>query len=162
MRKERYNAMILSATTAASSPGAGATKRPPLAPLVVLALIVIVVVVTGIAYAETATGPTGYACMSITHQGSDLKITTTGLLHYVGSAYYISCNEGSSLPTSTYKSACLTISPRTILAPIGVGASTEYYYISSGGSPLTLQGAPTPVNATEFINPAGISLTAAC
>jgi len=131
-------------------------------PLVILALIVIVAVATGVGYAETTGNTTSYACLSITHQGSTEKITTTGLLHYVKSQYYVSCNEGSPLPSSDYKASCLTISPKTILAPIGVGASTEYYYISASGNALTLNGAPAPVNDTEYVNPAAISLSVSC
>lgn len=131
-------------------------------PMVILALIVIVVIVTGVGYAETAGSTTNYACMSITHQGSNEKITTSGLLHYVKSQYYISCNEGSPLPSSQFKASCLTISPKTIPAPIGVGASTEYYYISANGNAITLNGAPAPVNSTEYIDPTAISLSLTC
>jgi len=130
--------------------------------MVILVLIVIVVVATGVGYAVTSSGPTSYACISITHQGSNQKITTTGLLHYVKSQYYISCSEGSSLPTSKYNASCLTISPHTIPAAIGLGASTEYYYISANGNAITLNGAPAPVNSTEYINTASISLSIAC
>jgi hypothetical protein len=123
---------------------------------------VIVAIGTGAAYAAGAGSGTSYACITISHQGSSETIKTTGLLHWVNSQYYISCNEGSNLPTSDYKASCLTISAKTIPAKIGVGASTEYYYISSNGSPISLSGAPAPTNATEFINPANISLTITC
>jgi len=162
MRKERQRLMIRSAAPTTSTVEGAAKKRPALLPIVLLALIVIVVVATGVGYAQTASGPTSYACISVAHQGSTQKITTTGLLHYVKSQYYISCNEGSPLPSSSYHASCLTISPRTIPAPIGVGASTEYYYISANGNAITLNGAPTPVNSTEYINPAAISLSIAC
>jgi hypothetical protein len=152
---------IRSASTTSPAEG-GARKGPALLPLVILALMLVVIVLTGVSYAQTAGGPSSYACMSIAHQGGTEKITTTGLLHYVKSQYYVSCNEGSPLPVSQYKASCLTISPKTIPAPIGVGASTEYYYISAGGSAITLNGAPAPVNATEYINPASISLSVNC
>ncbi len=154
--------MIRSAASTTSPPEGGAKKSPALLPIVILALIVIVVVATGVGYAETASGPTSYACMSIAHQGSNQKVTTTGLLHYVKSQYYITCSEGSNLPTGKYSASCLTISPHTIPAPIGVGASTEYYYISANGNAITLNGAPAPVNSTEYINPAAVSLSIAC
>jgi len=153
--------MIRSATS--THPPAGTPRKmAAFLPIVILALIVIVAIGTGAAYAYGASSGTSYACLTISHQGSSETIKTTGLLHWVGSQYYISCNEGSNLPTSGYKASCLTITPKTITAPIGVGAATEYYYISSNGSPLSLSGAPAPTNATEFINPAAISLTAAC
>jgi len=130
--------------------------------MVILALIVIVGIATAVGYAETAGGTTSYACMSITHQGSNEKITTSGLLHYVKSQYYVSCNEGSPLPSSQFSASCLKISPKTIPAAIGLGASTEYYYISATGNAITLNGAPAPVNSTEYINPGSISLSVSC
>ena len=154
--------MIVSATTQSPSPEAPSSKPPSLTAVVILALIVIVAVGTGIAYAQSTSGPAQYACISISHNGGSQRITTSGLLHYTGSTYYISCSEGSSLPTGTYSASCLTISPKTIPAAIGLGASTEYYYISSNGHAISIQGAASPVNATEFITPAGITLTVSC
>ena len=162
MRKERRDFMIQSATTPTPPAAAAPRKRPALLPLVIIVLILIVAVGTGVAYAAGAGNGTSYACITISHQGNSQTIKTTGLLHWVNSQYYISCNEGSNLPTGKYTVACLTISPKTIPAKIGVGASTEYYYISANGSPISLSGAPTPTNATEFIDPASISLTVAC
>jgi len=162
MRKERRHLMIRSATSTTSPPAGGAKSRPALLPIALLVLIVIVAIVTGVGYAETASAPTSYGCISITHQGSNEMITTSGLLHYLKAQYYISCNEGSSLPTGQYTASCLTISPRTQPATIGIGASTEYYYISANGNVITLNGAPTPTNATEIITPAGISLSITC
>jgi len=131
-------------------------------PIVILVLIAIVVIATGLSYLNTATGPTGYACISITHQSSTELVKTTGLLHYARSQYYISCSEGSSLPTSQYTASCLTISPKTVVPPIGLGASTEYYYISANGNSITLNGAPAPANSTEYVNTAALSLSIAC
>ncbi|HEV2390004.1 MAG TPA: hypothetical protein VGS04_04685, partial [Nitrososphaerales archaeon] len=154
--------MIRSAAPTTSPAQGAATSRPALLPIVILALIVIVAVATGIGYAETTGNTTNYACISITHQGNTQKVTTSGLLHYVKSQYYVSCNEGSPLPSSQYTASCLKILPKTILAPIGVGASTEYYYISANGNAITLNGAPTPVNDTEYINTSTISLSVSC
>lgn len=130
--------------------------------MVILALIVIVVIGAGVAAAQGTGGPTKYSCMTITRSGSTVTVTTSGLIHYVGAQYYITCNEGSSLPASGITSSCLTITPKTILAPIGVGASTEYYYLSSSGSSLTIHGVPAPTNDTEWITPAGLSLSTSC
>jgi bisphosphoglycerate-dependent phosphoglycerate mutase len=131
-------------------------------PVVILVVIAIVVIATGASYLNTATGPTGYACISITHQGNNEVVKTTGLLHYTKSQYFISCSEGSSLPTSQYTASCLTISPKTITAVIGLGASTEYYYISANGNSITLNGATAPVNSTEYVNAAALSLSISC
>jgi hypothetical protein len=131
-------------------------------PIVIIVLIAIVVIATGVSYVNAASGPTSYACISITHLGSNEQIKTTGLLHYANSQYFISCSEGSSLPTGQYKASCLTISPHTKLAAIGLGASTEYYYVTANGRAITLNGAPTPANSTEYVNTAAISLSIAC
>ena len=130
--------------------------------MVILVLIAIVVIATGVGVADTTGGATSYACMDISHQGSGVTVTTSGLIHYLQSEYYISCNEGSNLPTNQYKASCLTISPENVPASIGVGASTEYYYISASGSAIALVGAPAPTNGTEIITPAGVSLQTSC
>jgi hypothetical protein len=92
-----------------------------------------------------------------------VKVTTTGLLHYANSQYYISCGEGSSLPTGYYTSSCLTISPQLVPTSLGVGGSTEYYYISTTpGHTIALQGTPPLSNGGEIINTAGVSLLASC
>jgi hypothetical protein len=154
--------MILSATSTTSPPGGAARKRPAILPAVIIVLLVIAVVVTGVGYIGEATGPTHYACLSVSHQDSTVKVTTSGLLHYLNSQYYVSCNEGSSLPTTTLTSQCLTILPQNIPASIGNGAATEYYHISASGHTITLQGAPAPANGTEIITPAAISLSISC
>ena len=154
--------MIRSTSSTTTPSGAAERKRPALAPLVILVLIGIVVIATGAAYVSGASGPTHYACMNISRQGNEVTVTTTGLLHYLNAGYYVSCSEGSSLPISKYQNSCLTISPKTVSPSIGLGASTEYYYISSTGNLISLKGASTPVNATEFTSPAGLSLTVAC
>jgi hypothetical protein len=163
MRKDRHHAMIRSATsTTTSPPPAAARKRPAILPTALIVLLVIAVIVTGVGVLETTGGASNYACLSVSHQDSTVKVTTTGLLHYLDSAYYISCNEGSNLPTSTFKSLCLTITPQTIPATIGVGASTEYYHLATGGDPITLVGAPAPTNGTEIITPSSVSLSISC
>lgn len=153
---------MIFAKPADSSAAAKSSKRPPFLPYIVLALIVIVVIGTGVGYAETAGGATSYACLSIAKQGGGVDITTSGLIHYLNSEYYISCNEGSKLPTSQYKEACVTIAPQTIPARIGVGAATEYYYVSAAGNAINLVGAPPPTNGTEILNPVGVSLQTPC
>jgi hypothetical protein len=153
--------MIRSATST-TSPQGTTKARPSLVPIVILVLIAIAVIATGAGYLSTSSGPTSYACISISHQGGNEQVKTTGLLHYTQSQYFISCNEGSSLPTSQYTASCLTISPKTIVPPIGLGASTEYYYISANGNAITLNGAPAPVNSTEYVDPTTISLSVAC
>ena len=131
-------------------------------PTVIIVLIVIVAIGTAIGVAGTSGGPTKYACMQISNLGGNVKITTSGLIHYLKAQYYITCNEGSPLPTGQLKSACVTISPQTIPAQIGIGASTEYYYISGGSGGISLQGAPAPTNGTEIIQPTTAYLQTSC
>src|SRR5450759_1454048 len=88
MRKERRHLTIRSAPSTTSPSEGTAKNRPNLLPIVVLVLIAIVVIATGVVYGATSTGPTNYACISITHQGANEQIKTTGLLHYLKSQYY--------------------------------------------------------------------------
>jgi hypothetical protein len=156
--------LILTATpTTPSSPQGAKRAMPQVSPILIIVLLVIVAVVTGVGYVATSGGATSYACISIAHQGSSLSVTTTGLVHFLKQQYYISCTEGSSLPANAYKSSCLTISPLLVPAPIGTGASTDYYYLSSSsGHAITLVGAAALTNGTEIIPPAAISLSVSC
>jgi len=154
--------MIVTATNTAPTPKTTKRGTPPWPALVVVALIVILVIGTGVAYLGASGGPTKYACMSISHQGGEVQITTTGLLHYLKQQYYITCTEGSSLPSNVYTSACLTITPQVVLAGIGVGASTNYYYLSAPANAIAVAGAPPLVNGSEIITPSAISLSVRC
>jgi hypothetical protein len=131
-------------------------------PLVIVILLVIAVIATGVGFVESTSGGTNYACLTISHHGNGLKITTDGLIHYVNAGYYITCPEGASLPSGTYKSSCLTVSPKTVPAQIGVGASTNYYYLSASGNTINITGAPAMTNGSEIITPTGITLTVTC
>jgi hypothetical protein len=155
--------MILSAApTPPTSQGATRARRA-IVPWLLLALIVVTVAGTGVAYVDTAKGATHFACISVSSSGNTVTVTTTGLLHLVNGQYYISCSEGSSLPTGNLKSSCLTISAQVEPATIGVGASTEYYYISSSSSSaIALNGAAALANGGEIIDMAGVSLSVSC
>jgi hypothetical protein len=162
MPKVRRDSMILTATPTTTPSQGGKRGTPSIALMVVIALLAIVVVGTGVGYFETAGGVTNYACMSVTHQGSDISVTTTGMVHLLKGQYYVTCTEGSNLPSTTYKSSCLTITPKVVVAGIGVGASTNYYYLSAAGQAITLACAAPLTNGTEIITPAGISLSVSC
>ncbi len=162
MPKERRDSMILTATPTNTSSQGGKRGIPPASPMLVIALIAIVLVATGVGYLETSGGAKSYACMSVSTQGGGISVTTTGLVHFLKDQYYISCTEGSSLPTSSFKSSCLTITPQVVLAPIGVGASTKFYYLSAAGHAITLAVAPPIEKGTEIITPAGVSLSVSC
>ena len=100
--------------------------------------------------------------MRIAQNGSTLQVTTGGIIHYVKSQYYVTCTEGSSLPTSPLTTSCMTITPQVVVAQIGAGASTYYYYLSAPGHQIALQGAPSPTNGTEIITPSGVSINVSC
>jgi hypothetical protein len=157
MPKERLLDMSTPAQPAATPRG-----RPAILPMLLIVLLAIVVIGTGVGYVATSTGPTTYSCISLSHQGSSVVVKTTGLVHYLKSQYYITCTEGSPLPTSPLTYSCLTVTPQSLLAPIGVGATTYYYYLSAPGHTTTLQGAPAPTNGTEIITPWAISLLVNC
>ena len=155
--------MILAATPTTSQPAGATRSRPALVPLLVIALLAIAVVGTGIAYVETAGGAKSYACLSVSNSGNVVTVTTSGLLHYTGGQYYISCGEGSSLPITYFTSSCVTISPSLVPAKLGVGASTEYYYLSAtAGHTINLVGAAPLASGGEIITMAGVSLTVSC
>jgi hypothetical protein len=156
--------LTLTATPTTTKPPTTKAKRnlPEILPLLIVILLVIAVAATGIGYLESTSGGTSYGCMTISHQGNGVKVTTDGLIHYVNSGFYITCPEGANLPSSSYKTSCLTVSPKTITAPIGVGASTDYYYLSASGSTISVAGSPNLSNGTEIITPAGVSLTVTC
>lgn len=154
--------MKLSATPSVSSAEGKARRTPLGASTIILVLIAVVVVATGVGVAGHLSGPASYACMSISHDGNQVKVTTSGMIHYVKAQYYISCNEGSPLPTGEYKASCLTVTSQTFTSSVGSGASTQYYYLSGGANGISIQGAPAPANGTEIINPANVSLTATC
>ena len=143
-------------------PAATPRGRPPFTPMVLVVLLAIVVIGTGVGYVATSGGPTIYSCMSMSNQGTNVQLKTTGLVHYLKSQYYVTCTEGSPLPTSPLTFSCLTITPLTVIAPIGVGATTYYYYLSASGHTIALQGAPAPTNGTEIITPAAVSLAVNC
>jgi hypothetical protein len=148
--------------TTTPQPAAAPRAMPAFTPMVLVVLLALAVIGTGAGYVATSSGPTIYSCMSLSHQGTSVQLKTTGLVHYLKSQYYVTCTEGSPLPTSPLTYSCLTITPQSLVAPIGVGATTYYYYLSAPGHTITLQGAPTPTNGTEIITPAAISLLANC
>jgi hypothetical protein len=157
--------LTLTATPPTTKPSTTTKAKrsiPDIPPLLIVILLVIAVVATGVGYLESTSGGTAYGCMNISHQGNGVKVTTDGLIHYVNSGFYISCPEGANLPSSSYKTSCLTVSPKTITAPIGVGASTDYYYLSASGSTISVAGSPNLSNGTEIITPSGVSLTVTC
>jgi hypothetical protein len=125
-------------------------------------LLVIAAAATGIGVVATSAGPRNFACLTIAQNGNTLHVTTSGLIHYLKGQYYITCTEGSSLPTTPLTISCLTITPKLQLSSLGIGASTYYYYLSAPGHEMTVQGAPNPVDGAEIVTPANASISATC
>jgi hypothetical protein len=128
-----------------------------------LVLAIVIIVVVGLAFGavvHTSSGSVQYACMTIDHQGSNLDITTSGIIHFSGTEYYLSCVEGSPLPTSSTSVSCLTVSPQIETATYPGAASTYFYYLSAKTGTITLQGAAA--NATEIISPSSASILVTC
>ncbi len=129
--------------------------------MLLIILMVLAVIATGVGYVATATGPTKYSCISLTHQGSNVLVKTTGLVHFKVQ-YYITCTEGSGVPTSPLTFSCLTLTPQVVPATVGVGGTETFFYLSTAGHNIALQGAPAPTNGTEIITPSSISLAVSC
>lgn len=116
--------------------------------------IVAIAAVSGAAILVYDSQPTQYACISIAHSGSNLKLTTTGLIHIDGSSYYISCNDGTddgNLPTGVLATSCLTITPQKISTSYPGAAPTYYYYLTAPNHTITLEGMTT--NSTIILQP---------
>jgi hypothetical protein len=125
----------------------------------VIAIIIIVVLGFG-AVEHSSSASVQYACISVDHQGTDLVVSTSGIIHVSGSDYYFSCSEGSPLPTSSLTVSCLTVSPQEVSSPYPGAASTYYYHLTTKTGTISLQGAP--VNATEVIAPSSASVLVTC
>ena len=128
-----------------------------------LFLMVVIIVIVGLAFGavvHSSSGSIQYACMTIDHQGNNLVVTTSGIIHVSGTEYYLSCGEGAPLPTSSTSVSCLTVNPRINTPAYPGAASTYYYYLTARTGTVSLQGAAT--NATEIISPSSVSILVTC
>jgi len=145
-----------------STPNSSETK-PAARSRTSLMLVIVIIVVVGLAFGavvHTSSGSVQYACMTIDHQGNNLDITTTGIIHVSGTGYFLSCSEGSPLPSSSTSVSCLTVNPE-IETPIYPGAAnTYYYYLTTKTGTISLQGAAA--NATEIIPPTSAWVLVTC
>jgi hypothetical protein len=155
--------MIRTATPTTTTSAGAKRTGPTITLIIVIVLLAIVVIGTGVGFIETSQGATSYACMSISHNGNNVTVKTNGLIHFLDNQYYISCAEGANLPSSSYRTSCLTVTSKVIPASISVGASTRYYYLSgTPGHDINLVGTSASTNASEIITPAGVSITVSC
>ena len=138
--------MILGATPTKPSTTKAKRSIPDIPPLLIVILLVIAVVATGVGYVESTSGGTAYGCMNISHQGNGVKVTTDGLIHYVNSGFYISCpRRGRTFPSSSYKTSCLTVSPKNdSAAPIELGLRPTTTISPRLGARTSVAGSPQP------------------
>ena len=122
--------------------------------LIVVVAIIAVAALSGVVVLHHI-GPVHYACLSISSQNGAVDVSTSGIIHYTGTQYYVSCNEGSDLPTSADSYSCLMVKPDLVTSPYPGAASTYYYYLSATAGKISLQGAAA--NSTEIITPATAS-----
>jgi hypothetical protein len=147
-----------SESTSNSSETRPAARSKTTLPLVIVIIIVVVLGLVAVEHSSSAS--VQYACISVDHQGSNLAVTTSGIIHVSGSDYFFSCSEGSPLPTTSLTVSCLTVTPQEVTPPYPGAASTYYYHLTTKTGTISLQGAP--VNATEIIAPSSASVLVAC
>ena len=127
--------------------------------LILVLAIIAVAALSGIVVLHHV-GTVNYACLSISSQNGAVDVSTSGIIHYTGTQYYVSCEEGAPLPTSADSYSCLTVKPDLVTSTYPGAASTYYYYLSTTTGKISLQGASA--NSTEIITPASASFVITC
>ena len=140
-------------------------KRSIDAPRTELILLLVILVIgsigIGVGVRVIHADPLQYGCLSVNQQGSEISVTTSGLIHIDASGYYISCSEGATTTTAPVTVSCLTITPQTQTSPYPDSAGMAIQYsLGADGHPITLQGAPA--NATEITQPTGATIQVNC
>lgn len=146
-----------------SQPTKQTPKGPGLKGNQVILLVVIAALVLGGAGLSLASGSSGavkIACLSVSQHGSTVELTTSGLIHVKSASYYISCNEGTTLPTSPTTVSCLTITPQSTVSPYPGGQTTYVYYLNAPANSISIQGAAA--NSTEIIQPTNATISVNC
>jgi hypothetical protein len=130
-----------------------------------LILLIVILVIgsigVGVGVRVIHAGPLQYGCLSVNQQGSEIGVSTSGLIHLGASGYYISCSEGATTTSAPVTVSCLTITPQTQASPYPDSSGMAIQYsLSAGGHTITLQGAPA--NATEITQPTGATIQVNC
>jgi len=125
-----------------------------------IALVAIVVLVTGAGLASSSSSGFQDSCITATQTGNTLTVSTTGIIHHLGSKYYIGCSEGDSGSTSPSSVSCLTVTPQYAASPYPSSAGAYLYYLSAQGGTIALQGAPA--NATVITQPTIATILVTC
>ena len=131
-------------------------SRVPILALVVFLVIAALTVGVGL---STANG-NNYGCMSVTQNGSTVKVVTTGIIHFSGSQYYITCGEGGTLPTTPLSVSCLTVTPKLVTNTYPAGQAARWYYLSAPGHEIV---APPPsTNSSVVLQPTDATIQVSC
>ncbi len=151
---------ILSASTDAVS----TTKKPgnrSMLPIVLLIIVLVVAAVTvGLGLRSASSGSTVYGCITLSQQGTNVKVVTSGIIHVSATQYYITCPEGAANPTSPITVSCLTVSPHLKVFNYPGESPSNWYYLSAPGHIIT---APAPSdNSSEVLQPANATIEVSC
>jgi hypothetical protein len=129
-------------------------------PMVILIIALVVAAVVAGVGLTSSSGATVYGCMSITNQGGNVKIETSGIIHVAASQYYVTCAEGDDNPTTSTSVSCLMINPHTETYAYPDSGTETWYYLSAPGHTITTP--PLSANSTEVLQPTTATITVAC
>lgn len=128
--------------------------------IIIIAVVVVVAAIGG-ASIVFKSSTSKYSCLSVSTQGGDVQVSTSGLIHIDGTQYYVTCAEGAADLTAPATYSCLTISPQVITTtyPDNPLLATRYY-LDAGDHTITVSG--TTGNETEISPGPGVGITIAC
>lgn len=129
-------------------------------PLIILVVALVAAAIVAGVGLTTISGATSYGCMSFSKQGSNVEITTSGIIHLSGTQYYVTCQEGETDPTTSTTYSCLTVTVHIQTYSYPDSDSEVWYYLSAGGHTITVP--PLSVNSTEVLQPSQATITVDC
>ncbi len=128
--------------------------------LILFIVILAVGVTVAAAGAIPSSGGLHYACITATKSGSDVDVSTTGIIHHLSSEYYIGCPEGGTTATVPASLSCLTITPVTTVPPYPGSSTAIAYHLTAPGGSIAIQGAPA--NSTVLTQPNSAMVVVSC
>jgi hypothetical protein len=152
--------LILAQNTGKPADSSGKSATRSSLPIVIL-IVVLAVAAVGVGIGlQSSSGSTQLACLSIVHDGSNLEITTVGIVYISGSTYYVACPEGTTPFTAPVSVSCLTISPQVHNFDYPDAAPYLWYYLSAPGHTIAFPG--SAANSTEIIPPPDVTIQVNC
>jgi hypothetical protein len=150
----------LAENTQAASTSKKSGNRSPLPVVFLIVALVIAAGFIGAGLRSSASGTTTYGCITLSQQGTNVKVVTSGILHVSGTQYYVTCAEGDSNPTTPATLSCLTITPQLKAFSYPGESPATWYYLSAPGHTIT---APAPSdNSSELLQPANATVEVSC